>query len=175
MSAINSPGACLSLDNKVAQLRDFPSLDILVLWKIWERLVSPEHTSTEHLKSVCCDWHWRVGRAFLMGVATFSLQFPLPQKARVREYGSVLNPMRHVHEFIRRSLLLTCLSALDLVRAPHRPKPQTSKPRKCQARGVSAFPPISMRLTAFHLGNHFLSVCFSHLNVYIACQSSGIT
>lgn len=89
MSAINSPGACLSLDNKVAQLSDFPSLDILVLWKIWARLFSPEHMSTEHLKSVLL---WlaprRLGELFWwawLPSLRSSLQFPLPQKARVRK------------------------------------------------------------------------------------------
>lgn len=144
MSALNSPGACLSLDNKVAQLRDFPSPGILVLWKIWACHFSLEHMLTEHLKSVLL---WlaprRLGELFWWAwlpssaqKAVFSLQLPLPQKVRVGEDGSVLNQMRHVHEFIRRTWLLTSLSALDLVRVPHRPKPQTSKPRKHPERGL---------------------------------------
>lgn len=129
----------------------------------------------------------KVGRAVLMGVASdgrgcrpqFRRLFshynpPLPQKARVGQDGSVFNQMRCVHEFIRRTWLLTNLSALDMVRVPHRPKTQTLKPRKSPHRRESAFPPISMGLNAFHLGICSFSFWFSHLNVYIECQNSGI-
>lgn len=50
MSAINSPGACLSLKNKVVLWRDLPALGILIFGKIWDCLFPPGHVFPGILK-----------------------------------------------------------------------------------------------------------------------------
>lgn len=60
MSAINSPGACLSLDNKVVLLggAGFPISWYFDLWGKYEPGSSLMGTFyQEYKKAFCCDWH----------------------------------------------------------------------------------------------------------------------
>lgn len=95
----------------------------------------------------------------------FSQQKAIPQKARVREDGSVLNQMRHAREFMRRTLLLTNLSALHLSgEVPTEAKATNFKTQKHPERQESDFPPISMRLNALVLYTQMASVSeYKHL------------